>query len=255
MHERDTFDTVAEVYDAARPGYPEPLFDDIAAIAGLRRGDPVLEVGCGSGQASGGLLARGCRVTALDPGPALIAAAERRFSGEPRITFVTARFEAWEPPPRSFRLVASAQAWHWIPPDEAFARAARAMKPDGWLAVIGNTPVEVPEGFKAVAEPLYRRHAPELWAPAPESWYLPAGPVSALFAASGRFGPAIHRCHPWSWRHTAASFMAFLRSRSDFQVLPAARREPLIAALSELVSRRGNLEIGYETHLYMAPLV
>src|SRR5947209_11342989 len=113
MELRATFDTVAEIYDAVRPGYPEPLFDGIAAIAGLGPGDPVLEVGCGSGQATESLYARRYAITALDPGPALIAAARRRFAGARGLTFVTTAFEDWDPPHGGYRLVAAAQAWHW----------------------------------------------------------------------------------------------------------------------------------------------
>jgi SAM-dependent methyltransferase len=254
MDLRDTFDTVADVYDAARPGYPAGLFADIAETTGLEPGDAVLEVGCGSGQATEGLLGLGAYVTALDPGPALIAAAKARFAGRGGVRFVTARFEAWTPPARAFRLVAAAQAWHWVPPAEGFARAAAALQPGGWLAIFGHAPVGFPKSFTDAAQPLYMRFAPELWAPPPESWYLPPGPVSGLIATSGAFAPPVHRAHPWTWRHTPDSFRAFLTSRSDVQVLPTGRREPLIDGLARIVADQGGLAIGYESHLYMSPL-
>lgn len=255
MDLRDAFDTVAEVYDAVRPGYPAPLFDTIAELAGLSAGDAVLEVGCGSGQATEGFVARGYQVTALDPGPALIAAAERRFGPRDGLRFVTARFEDWTPPGAAFRLVAAGQAWHWAPPAQSFPNAARALAPGGWLAVFGHCPVAYPADFLEAARAAHQAHAPEAWGPPPESWYLPQGPVSGLFTGSGWFATPTHRAFPWTWRHTADSFRAFLTSRSDVQVLPGPRREPLITALSEGVAARGGeLEIGYETHLYMAPL-
>jgi ubiquinone/menaquinone biosynthesis C-methylase UbiE len=49
---RASFDDVAERYDRARPGYPAELFDDLAALTGLRAGDRVLEIGPGTGQAT-----------------------------------------------------------------------------------------------------------------------------------------------------------------------------------------------------------
>ena len=46
---RTRFEEVPELYDRARPTYPEELFEDLAALAGLGEGARVLEIGCGTG--------------------------------------------------------------------------------------------------------------------------------------------------------------------------------------------------------------
>jgi len=46
---------------------------------GSGSGDHVLEVGCGSGQLTRGLLARGLHVTALEPGKSLITLARQNL--------------------------------------------------------------------------------------------------------------------------------------------------------------------------------
>jgi ubiquinone/menaquinone biosynthesis C-methylase UbiE len=48
-HLKVTFDQAAEVYDRARPRYPERLFDDLVSLAGLGPRARLLEVGCGTG--------------------------------------------------------------------------------------------------------------------------------------------------------------------------------------------------------------
>ncbi|MGW5068775.1 class I SAM-dependent methyltransferase [Streptomyces cyaneofuscatus] len=60
------FDEDAELYDRARPGYPPALYDDLAELAGARPGSRVLEVGCGTGQATVPLAARGCPIIAVE---------------------------------------------------------------------------------------------------------------------------------------------------------------------------------------------
>src|SRR6185437_6111975 len=67
------FDEIAAEYDRHRPAYPDSLIDRACQVAGIGRGDHVLEVGCGSGQLTRALLARGLRVTAVEPGQNLIA--------------------------------------------------------------------------------------------------------------------------------------------------------------------------------------
>ena len=41
MEQRFTFDAVASVYKATRPGYPEALVDDVVAYAGLNPTDRI----------------------------------------------------------------------------------------------------------------------------------------------------------------------------------------------------------------------
>src|ERR671933_454382 len=59
---RTTFEEVPELYERARPLYPPELFDDLVAYAGLEAGSRVLEIGCGTGQATLPLAERGLAV-------------------------------------------------------------------------------------------------------------------------------------------------------------------------------------------------
>lgn len=74
---RATFDEAAELYDRGRPGYPEQLFDDLAELARLRPGSRVLEIGCGTGQATAPLAKRGCEVVAVELGAGMAAVARK----------------------------------------------------------------------------------------------------------------------------------------------------------------------------------
>ena len=46
------FDEVPDLYDRVRPRYPDDLFADLVAITGMDERSSVLEVGCGTGQAT-----------------------------------------------------------------------------------------------------------------------------------------------------------------------------------------------------------
>jgi SAM-dependent methyltransferase len=245
--QRDTFDSVAAEYNAVRPTYPDEVFDDLAGVVG-GPGERVLEVGCGSGQATQGLLDRGWEVLAVDPGADLIDLARARVSGG--VAFHVGRFEAFEPEPASFRLVASAQAWHWIDPAISFPKAAAALRPGGWLALFGHVPMPPEAHVLRLLEPLYRDLAPELWKPPPQAWYLPDGPIPALFDASGLFGAVTHRRFAWAEQATARAFVRQLRTRSDYNVIEPDRRERLLAEVERVLTPLGDLSLTNETHLF-----
>jgi 2-polyprenyl-3-methyl-5-hydroxy-6-metoxy-1,4-benzoquinol methylase len=62
---RAGFDLAAEDYQRTRPVCPPQLFDDLIYRAGLEAGDRVIEIGCGTGQATVPLAQRGLAVTAM----------------------------------------------------------------------------------------------------------------------------------------------------------------------------------------------
>src|SRR5260370_7202047 len=87
------FDEIAAEYDRRRPTYPDELVDQACRVAGIGSGDHVLEVGCGSGQLTRGLAARGLHVTALEPGKSLIALARHNLQAARDVEFVNTQFK------------------------------------------------------------------------------------------------------------------------------------------------------------------
>jgi SAM-dependent methyltransferase len=144
------FDEVADEYDRTRPMYPDALVDRACEIAGLRYGDPVLEIGCGTGQLTRSLIARGLRVTAVEPGGNLIRLAGQNLagtgagSGSGSVELVNARFEDAALPRGYFRAVFSASALHWVDPAVGWRKIAGALAPGGTLALLSYFGVDEP---------------------------------------------------------------------------------------------------------------
>jgi SAM-dependent methyltransferase len=155
---RARFEANAQAYDTYRPGYPDETFDDLIALAGLRPGDPVVEIGSGTGIATVPLVERGLSLTCVEPGVAMASIARAKLAGHPDVTFVESRFEEWEIPPASAAAVVAANAWHWVEPVAGFRQAATVLRPDGYLCLIFHHVVSVgPDGFDE--ELRRRRHA------------------------------------------------------------------------------------------------
>jgi ubiquinone/menaquinone biosynthesis C-methylase UbiE len=142
------FDEVADEYDRTRPMYPDALVDRACEVAGLRPGDPVLEIGCGTGQLTRSLVARGLRVTAVEPGGNLIRLAGQNLAGagadSDSVEFVNARFEDAALPSGYFRAAFSASALHWVDPAVGWQKIAGVLTAGGTLALLSYFGVDDP---------------------------------------------------------------------------------------------------------------
>jgi ubiquinone/menaquinone biosynthesis C-methylase UbiE len=127
-HQRTLFDSVAQLYEASRPGYPSTIVELAVATAGLGAGGAVLEVGCGTGQLTERLACFGFHLTAIDLGPSMISAAWRRLTGS-AVSFEVASFEDFAAPEASFDLIISGTAFHWVDPEVRFRKPARLLRP------------------------------------------------------------------------------------------------------------------------------
>lgn len=250
QHQRDVgrvFNEVAELYDRVRPAYPDELFADLVAITGIGEQSAVLEVGCGTGQATRSLARLRCSVTAVEPGPELAALAARNLETFGNVEIETSTFEEWDDGGRRFDLVLAASSWHWVDPATGWRRAHEVLRPAGWMALLWNIVVRRPGEPEVYAETadLHERYSPGNtdWGHPPledevrgafDGWGSVDGPA-------GLFGPTIVRCYPAVQWFDGASFADLLRSMSIYRRLDANVREPLIDAIAErIAARMGN---------------
>ncbi|MFE9016765.1 class I SAM-dependent methyltransferase [Streptomyces cyaneofuscatus] len=235
------FDEDAELYDRARPGYPPALHDDLAELAGARPGSRVLEVGCGTGQATVPLAARGCRITAVEAGPHMAAIARRNLAGATDVEVVTAPFESWPLPPEPYDVVVSATAFHWIDPAVRMTRAADALRPGGALAVVRGQHVRGgTEEFFAEVQRCYERFDPQTppgLRPPAVADVDPSDHVREV-ARSGRFGPTVLRRHEQDLTFTTSGYLELLRTFSGHRALPEAARSGLLGCVEALIEGR-----------------
>lgn len=238
------FNEVPELYDRVRPGYPDALFAELVAITGLGKSSSVLEVGCGTGQATRSLAGLGCAVTAVEPGADTAALARQRLAGFDNVRIETAAFEEWDDRGRRFDLVLAASAWHWVDPSVGWRRAYEVLRPGGWMALLGNVVVRRPGEAEVYAETidLHERISPGNpdWGHPPledevratnEGWGEVADP-GALF------GPTTARWYPMVQWFDGAGFADLLRSMSVYRRLEPDVREPFLDAIAERIRTR-----------------
>ena len=238
------FNEVPELYDRIRPGYPDELLADLVAITGLDDGSSVLEVGCGTGQATRSLAALGCTVTAIEPGPGMAALARQRLAPFGNVDVQTSTFEQWDDAGARFDVLVAASSWHWVDPSIGWPRAHHVLRPGGWMALLGNVVIrrsDEPEVYAETAD-LHERFSPGNpgWGHPPledevratdEGWGLVADPGDL-------FGPTIVRWFPTVQWFTGEGFADLLRSTSLYRQLDPDVREPLLDAIAERIRTR-----------------
>jgi SAM-dependent methyltransferase len=234
-----TFDSDAELYDKARPDYPEQIFDDLFAPGGLGRDAAVVEVGCGTGQATKRLARRGCRVVAIEPGGNLAAVARRNLESFPQVEIITASFESWEPQESRFDAVFVASSWHWIDPEVRYPKAARVLKPDGILAIVDNGHA-FPEGFDPFFTEIQRCYEaigePHLEWPPPRPEDEPDR--RAEIERCGLFEVVAVKRHVWPVDYTADTYIDVLNTYSGHIGWDQSKRDKLYAEVRRLIGQR-----------------
>ncbi|GAB3684773.1 class I SAM-dependent methyltransferase [Saccharopolyspora tripterygii] len=237
---RFAFSEDAERYDRARPGYPAELFDVLTAAVG--EAARVLEIGCGTGQASVPLAARGFALTALELSEELAALARRNLGEYHSARVVVQSFEEWALPPVGFDLVVAAMSFDRLDPEQRMTKAGDALRPRGALAVISTHHIAGgSESFFAQAGQCYECFAPTA---APERPLPTPGEIprnSEEFHRSRRFGaPEFHE-YEWEAQYTSAEYLDLLRTYSDHRRMPDSAREQLLGCIEGHIDDHGGV--------------
>jgi len=262
LQRRGLFSSDAVAYDTGRPGYPEPVYDLLRQVCGLGPGTAVVEVGPGTGQATGRLLDLGATVTAVELSADFAALLEARFAGR-ALSVVVGPFEEVALPPASFDVVAAATSFHWVPTGAGLQRCAEALRPGGWLALwwtyFGDP--DRPDPFRDALTPIFQELAPSLVDVFPGAAFMAGAHPYVLDTPSrtaeidgtGAFGPVRSETFAWTGRHTTAELRAMFASFSPCLALPEGQRVVVLDAIEELATGtfEGVVERPYLTRMYL----
>ena len=247
--QRVVFGEDADLYDRARPGYPDQLVADVLDFVGIDA-PRVIEIGAGTGKAT-------IEFAAIEPSAEMAAVAGRNCAAFPQVSLQLSDFEDWQNDTGRFDLLISAQAWHWIAPDVRYLKACGLLQPFGCLALFWNRAVWANREMRTTLDDVYRTFAPELQAQEPGFPGLSPSRTDVELAReieeSGLFGPVEHRTYQWSDLYSSEQFTELLQTQSNHRLFPADRRATLLAEIARVIDDTGDpLKMDYATHLYLA---
>jgi ubiquinone/menaquinone biosynthesis C-methylase UbiE len=145
------FQSSVAYYERYRLAYPDRLIGRVAGLLGLKPGDAVLDLGCGTGMLAIPFARLGMAVTAMDPEPDMLAAAGAAAQAAGvTLSLKLGGSHDLTPQLGPFALVAMGRAFHWMDRGATLAMLDRIVTRDGGVALFhdAHPPVEENGWFK-----------------------------------------------------------------------------------------------------------
>ncbi len=135
LHARQaaSFGAAADIYERARPSYPQASLNFL--LEGIGDGARVVDLGAGTGKFTRLIAERGLDVTAIEPSDGM---RQQLAAVLPDVSALKGTAEQMPLPDSSVDVVLAAQAWHWVDVPRASVEVARVLRPGGRLGLIWN---------------------------------------------------------------------------------------------------------------------
>ncbi|HTP53260.1 MAG TPA: class I SAM-dependent methyltransferase [Anaeromyxobacteraceae bacterium] len=232
----------AELYERARPDYPEGAVTWLAQALGLGPGRRALELGAGTGKLSRALTRHGGMLVAVEPVSEMRSELALRA---PSALAVGGLAEAIPLRSGSVGAVLCAQSFHWFAGPRAIGEIHRVLAPGGVLGLVWNQRDERVGWVRQLGEVLL-----PLQGDAPR---FRSGRWRDALSASALFGPLEERRFAIEQAGAPEAVVERISSTSFVAALPAARRLEVLGEVRRIVAagaQEGRVRMPYVTHAF-----
>lgn len=154
-YEPRRFASTVAYYERHRLAYPDRLLARVVTLLGLRPGDPVLDLGTGTGMLAVGFARLGMTVTAMDPEPGMLQACkDTAQTAGVNITLRQASSYDLTPDMGPFKLVTMGRSFHWMDRLATLRMLEKIVTKDGGVALFhdAHPPVVENNWFKVMRD-------------------------------------------------------------------------------------------------------
>jgi len=236
------FDNNAIAYDKYRPSYPNEAVEELIELSQIGTNDKLLEIGCGTGQITIDFLKRGYEVIAIEKGASLSKIAKSKVEKYGKGQIINASFEAWMPNEK-FKLMISAQAFHWIDKEKGIDKTLGLLEGNGAIGLIWNVDESQETEFWRQTSRVYEKYLPlkqkrkSMEGVIREYW-------DYMNNRKGLKNVEI-RNYKWQQRYAKDDYLGLLSTFSPQMSIEAGMRKKFFKEIESIIENNGNQVLRY----------
>ncbi|MFC6333100.1 class I SAM-dependent methyltransferase [Paenibacillus septentrionalis] len=240
MENKETFNFIANEYERFRPTYPDEMFDDIFYYSNAEKKDSILEIGCGTGQATGGLVSKDYRnITCIELGDKLAHFTAEKFKSYASIKVINSSFEDWNGEGSPFKLAVSGTAFHFINPKFGYRRVWELLEDSGSIGFFWTIHVPKYDEIHNEIRTHYKELAPQLDDSKLQTPEEAINERRTLTENSGLFSNIIVKEYNQVLSYTSGDYISLLNTNSKHRQLSESVRYSLLNRIKNSIDRSG----------------
>lgn len=230
-----------------RPDYADAAIDAMLAIAGIKSGAKVCDVGAGVAHLTLMLAARGLDVTAVEPNDAMRANGVKRTAKFPAVQWFEGTGEQTGRESGTYDMVTFGSSFNVTDRPKALLETKRILKPRGWFACMWNHR-NLEDPIQAKVESIIRDAVPSY------GYGTRREDQTAVIDASGLCGPVVHLDSRVIHQQSIQEQVEAWRSHATLARQAGDKFPAVVAAIEKYFASLGcdSIEIPYSTNIWIA---
>ncbi|WP_217362311.1 class I SAM-dependent methyltransferase [Cohnella herbarum] len=208
----------------------------------MKKEEKILEIGCGTGQATGGLVNKDYKnITCIELGDRLAQFTSDKFKSYTSIKVINTSFEEWDGLGSPFHLAISGTAFHFIEPKIGYRKVWELLDSTGTIGFFWT--IHVPM-FDEVHNEI-RSHYLELAPHLDDSKYRTPEEIinerRIITEYTGIFTDLVVKEYSRLLSYTSCDYVALLNTNSKHRQLPETIRNALLKKIEDTIDRAGGV--------------